>query len=312
LRRTDLEKRLLVELIVHIEMLRTFCDLADLRSFSKTAEKNLLSQSAVSQQLAQLELMHKCQLINRRKRPIELTRQGRLMYQASKDMLDRYEEFKNELSTLEKSPASRINIAAIFSIGMHTLPDYVKKFMVGHPNVNVHVEYLSAGAIFELVLAGSVDVGLVAVPRKDKRLNVYEFEDEPLVVVCSPRHPLSRESAVDIHRLQFERFIAFEKGVPTRAWIDGILERYSTVVRPVMEFDNIETVKRAVEIDSGISILPRTAILQEVGNGTLRAMRFSNEDFVRPTGIIVRKGKILSQAGRYLIELLRKKPEREE
>ncbi|MHC4169922.1 MAG: LysR family transcriptional regulator [Planctomycetota bacterium] len=292
---------------MHLETLRTFCDLADLRSFSKTADKHLLSQSAVSQQLAQLELAHKCQLINRSKRPIELTKHGRLLYQASKDILDRYEGLKNELRALQKSSVSRINIAAIFSIGMHTLPDYVKRFMVVHPDVNVHIEYLSAGAIYELVLSGGVDIGLVAVPRRDKRLDVHEFEDEPLVLVCSPRHHLSRESAVDIHRLQFERFIAFEKDVPTRAWIDGILERYSTVVRPVMEFDNIETVKRAVEIDSGISILPSTAIHQEVGNGAIKAVNFSNEDFVRPTGIIVRKGKILTRAGRYLIELLRKK-----
>ncbi|MHC4430899.1 MAG: LysR family transcriptional regulator [Planctomycetota bacterium] len=292
-------------------MFRIFCDLADLRSFSKTAEKHLLSQSAVSQQLAQLELSHKCQLINRKKRPIELTKEGRLFYQASKDMLDRYEQLKSELTALEKSSASRINVAAIFSIGMHTLPDYVKRFMVVHPNVNVHIEYLSSSAIYELVLAGRVDIGLVAVPTRDRRLDVYEFEDEPLVLVCSPRHPLSREPLVDIHRLQFERFISFEKDVPTRAWIDGILERYNTVVRPVMEFDNIETVKRAVEIDSGISILPRTAIGQEVAAGTIKAIGFSNENFVRPTGIIVREGKMLSQAGRYLIELLRKKPELE-
>jgi DNA-binding transcriptional LysR family regulator len=292
---------------MHIEMLKIFCDLADLRSFSRTAEKHLLSQSAVSQQLAQLEFGHKCQLINRKKRPIELTREGQLLYQASKDILDRYEQLKNELSSLQKSSVSRINVAAIYSIGMHTLPDYVKRFMVSYPNVNVHVEYFSAGRIFELILAGDVDIGLVAVPKRDKRLDVYEFEDEPLVLVCSPKHPLSHESQVDIHRLQFEKFIAFEKDVPTRAWIDGILERYNIVVRPVMEFDNIETVKRAVEIDSGISVLPQTAILQEVGAGTIKAISFSNENFVRPTGIIVRKGKILSQAGRYLIELLRKK-----
>jgi DNA-binding transcriptional LysR family regulator len=90
-------------------------------------------------------------------------------------------------------------------------------------------------------------------------------------------------------------------------WIDNILQRYNTIVRPVMEFDNIETIKRAVEINSGISILPETAILQEVGNGTIKAIGFSNENFVRPTGIIVRQNKVLSQAGRYFIELLRKK-----
>ncbi len=195
---------------------------------------------------------------------------------------------------------------------MHTLPDYVKKFMVSYPDVNVHIEYFSARRIYELVLAGDVDIGLVAVPKRDKRLDVYDFEDEPLVLVCNPNHPLSHESQVDIHRLQFERFIAFEKDVPTRAWIDSILERYNIVVRPIMEFDNIETIKRAVEIKSGISIMPQTAILQEVSSGTMKAIPFSNENFIRPTGIIIRKGKIFGQAGRYFIELLRKKSKKQE
>jgi len=292
---------------MHIETLKIFCDLADLRSFSKTAEKHLLSQSAVSQQLAQLELAHKCQLIDRKKRPIELTKAGRLLYGAAQDMLERYEQLKSELNALKSSAGSRVNVAAIFSIGMHTLPEYVKKFMVSHPNVNVHIEYFSAGRIYESVLSGEIDVGLVAVPRRDRRLEVYDFEDEPLVLACSPKHPLAVESQLDIHQLQFERFIAFEKNVPTRAWIDGILQRYNIAVRPVMEFDNIETIKRVVEINSGISILPKPAILQEIAAGTIKGIGFSNEHFFRPTGIIVRKDKILSQASRYLIELLCRK-----
>jgi DNA-binding transcriptional LysR family regulator len=292
---------------MHIETLKIFSDLAELRSFSQTAEKHFLSQSAVSQQLAQLELTLKCQLLDRKKRPIELTKAGQLFYRASKDILDRYEQLRIELNTLKSSAGDRIMVAAIFSIGMHTLPDYVKRFMVSYPNVNVHIEYFSAEKIYELVLGGDIDIGLVAVPKKDKRLEVYDFEDEPLVLVCSPKHPLATETEVDIHKLQFERFIAFEKSVPTRVWIDNILERYNIIVRPVMEFDNIETVKRAVEINSGISILPRTAIHQEVDSGTIKALPISNENFTRPTGIIIRKGKIFGQAGRYFIELLRKK-----
>ena len=292
---------------MHIETLKVFCDLAELRSFSKTAEKHLLSQSAVSQQLAQLELVHKCQLIDRKKRPIELTKAGQLLYEAAQDMLGKYEQLKSELSSMRTSAGKRINVAAIYSIGMHTLPDYVKKFMVNYPNVNVHIEYFSAHKIYEMVLDGDVDIGLVAVPKRDKRLEVYDFEDEPLVLVCSPKHPLSHESQIDIHQLQFERFISFEKDVPTRTWIDSILQRYNVVVRPVMEFDNVETIKRAVEINSGVSILPRTAILQELSGGTINAIVFSNENFVRPTGIIVRKDRLLSQAARYFVELLQKK-----
>ena len=292
---------------MHIETLKVFCDLAELRSFSKAAEKHLLSQSAVSQQLAQLELAHKCQLIDRKKRPIELTEAGQLLYKAAEDMLERYEQLRTELNSLKSSSGGRINVGAIYSIGMHSLPNYVKEFMVHHPNVNVHIEYFGADKIYELVLSGDVDIGLVAVPKRDKRLEVYEFEDEPLVLACSPKHPFASESEVDIHQLQFERFIGFERDVPTRTWIDNILQRYNIVFSPVMEFDNVETIKRAVEINSGVSILPQTAILQEVGSGTIKAVGFSNENFVRPTGIIVRKNKLFGQAGRYLVELLRKK-----
>lgn len=292
---------------MHIETLKIFCDLAELLSFSKTAEKHLLSQSAVSQQLAQLELVHKCQLINRKKRPIELTKEGSLFYQAARDMVDRYEQLKNQLNTLKSSPSDRINIAAIFSIGMHSLPSYVKRFMVWHPKVNVHIEYLSSKRIYELVLAGEADIGVVAVPKQDKRLDVYDFQDEPLVLVCSTKHPLAGKSQVDINTVPFEKFIAFEKDVPTRICIDSILQSHGIVAQPIMEFDNIETIKRAVEINAGISILPENAISQEVSNKTIKMVRFSNGTFVRPTGIIVLKDRILSQPSRHFIELLRKK-----
>ena len=292
---------------MHIETLKIFCDLVELESFSKTAEKHLLSQSAISQQLAQLELIHKVQLLDRKKRPLAPTAAGQLLYDACRDIIGRYEQFKRDLNALQKPSAGRVNVAAIYSIGMHTLPDYVKKFMVKYPDVNVHIEYLSSDRIYELVLSGEADVGLVAVPRRDKRLEVYDFVDEPLVLVCSSKHPLTSESQVDIHKVQFERFIAFEKDTPTRGLIDSILQRYNIVVRPIMEFDNTETIKRAIEINAGISILPETVVLQEVSSGIVKAIPFLNERFFRPTGIIVRKDKLLGMASRYFIELLRKK-----
>lgn len=291
---------------MHLESLKIFCDLAELRSFSKTAEKHLLSQSAISQQLAQMELVHKCQLVDRKKRPIGLTKEGQLLYEAAKDMIDRYEQAKTDLKSLKSSSGAKINVAAIYSIGMHTLPSYVKKFMVKYPKVNVHIEYFNSSRIYEMVLGGDVDIGLVAIPKRNKRLEVYDFDFEPLVLVCSPKNPYSNETKIDIHKIQFERFISFEQEVPTRTWIDGILHQYSVDVRPMMEFDNIETVKRAVEINAGISILPKTAIKQELASGTLKAVDFANENFVRPTGILVRKNKLLGQAGEYFIQLLRR------
>lgn len=292
---------------MHLETLKMFCDLFDLQSFSRAADKNFMSQSAVSQRLAQLEMSYKCQLLERQKRPLELTAAGELFYKAATEIIHRHEQLRSELNQLKSASSGRINVGAIYSIGMHSLPVYVKKFMVTCPTVNVHIEYLDAEHIYESVLSGDIHIGLVAVPRRDKRLDVYEFEDEPLVLVCSPKHPLASESEIDIHKLQYERFIGFENNVPTRMWIDGILQRYNIVIRPAMEFDNIETVKRAVELNSGVSILPRTAIVQELASKTMKAIEFTNERFFRPTGIIVRKDRILSREARYFIELLRKK-----
>jgi DNA-binding transcriptional LysR family regulator len=289
---------------MHLETLKLFRDVAEYRSLSKAAEIHVVSQSAVSQQLAHMESILKCPLVNRKKRPIEITREGQLVLMAAKDIIARYEELQSEINALKFSGTGRLNVAAIFSIGMHTLPEYLKKFMARYPDVHVHVEYLSSEKIYELVLTGEVDIGMVAIPKRDRRLDVYDFENEPLVLVCSTKHPLAGESEVDISVIQFERFIGFDEEIPTRGWIDGIFKRYGLNIKPAMEFDNIETVKRAVELNAGVSILPKTAIEQEVMAGTLKAVTLMNEKFVRPTGVIVRKNKILTRPGKYFVNLL--------
>ena len=290
---------------MHIETLKIFCDLVDSNSFLKAGEKNLLSQSAVSQQLAHLEATYNAQLLDRKRKPFKLTGAGALFYNAAKDMLGRFEQFNSDLDSLRKSVANRISIAAIYSIGMHSLPPFVKAFMAKYADVNVHIEYLGARQIHEAVLRRTVDIGLVAMPPSDRNLEVYDFGNEPLVLVCNPEHALAIETEVDVRQLDHQRFIGFEERIPTRALIDSILAKYDVSVQRMMVFDNIETVKRAVEIDAGVSILPETAIRQELANGTLAAVPFADDGFVRPTGIIVRKGDCLSKPGQFLLELLR-------
>lgn len=290
---------------MNIETAKIFCDLAELKNFSRTAEIHGISQSAVSQQLAQIEKEHKVQLINRQKRPIELTAAGQIFYQACKNILERFDRLNSELAALKQSTC-KIHLAAIFSIGMHTLQPYIQKFMSVYPDVHLAVEYNNAKDIYEKLLRGIIDIGVVAVPRRDRNLELFPFENEPLMLVCSPSHPLAGARTVDIHQLQGEKFIAFSESVPTRHLIDDILNRYHVTVCSVMDFDNIETIKRAVEINAGVSILPAPTLRSELANGTLRALEFTNEPFFRPTGIIVRKDKIRSKAAQYLIELLRK------
>ena len=295
---------------MNMDSMRILCDLVELQNFSRTAELHGISQSAVSQQLAQIEMTHKVQLINRKKRPLELTNAGQIFYRACKDILERYDQLHNELAALSKT-GCRINLASIFSIGMHTLQPYVKKFMSIYPDVNLSIEYLDAKDIYMRLLKGSIDIGVVAVPKRDRNINVYNFENEPLAMVCSPEHPFSLSDEIDIHHLQGERFIAFAENVPTRQCIDSILKQFGVSVHIVMEFDNIETIKRAIEINSGISILPKTSIMAELNSGALQSVAFTNDHFYRSTGIVVRKDRQLNKAAQYLVELLRKGADRD-
>lgn len=289
---------------MQIETLQLFCDLVDLGSFSRAAERRMVSQSAVSQQLAQLELAHNCQLIDRKKRPFTLTRAGELFYSACKDILDRYEQVSAELTSLKTSAAARVRVAAIFSIGMHTIPPYVKQFITRYPDINLHIEYMDAARIYDLLLRGETDIGIVALPKKDRNLTAYHFMDEPLVLVVGREHPWATQREIDIHKIRFQKFIAFDVALPTRIHIDAILSSYNVPVRRILEFDNVETIKRAVEINAGIAILPESAIQQERLSGALNALTITNEKLTRPTALVVRKDKALSAPAKYFIELL--------
>ncbi len=290
---------------MNLDTAKLFCDVVEMKNFSRAAEIHGVSQSAVSQQIAQLEMEYSTQLLDRKKRPIELTLAGELFLQACQDVIERCQRLNSEIIQLNRQ-STKIHLAAIFSIGMHTLQPYVKKFMGIYPDVNLCVEYKNAKEIYDLLLRGSVDIGIVAMPRRDKNIEVYPFENEPMLLVCSPEHSLARENEIDIHQLKGEKFIGFEADVPSRQNVDAILKKYNVTVRTVMEFDNIETIKRAVEINAGLSILPKPCLRTELTTGTLAAIPFTNEHFYRPTGIIIRKDKHLAKAARYLIELLRK------
>ncbi|MCE5187101.1 MAG: LysR family transcriptional regulator [Planctomycetaceae bacterium] len=290
---------------MNLETLQLFCDLVEMKNFSRTGQLHGISQSAVSQQVAQIELEHKIQLFDRKKRPIELTGPGEIFYRASKDILDRYNQLQSDLSLLSRS-ICRIRMASIFSIGMHTLQPYIKKFIKAFPDVNLAVEYLDAKDIYDLLLRGSIDIGVVAIPKRNRNLQVFPFENEPLLLVCSPEHPLSKQERMDVHLLQGEKFIAFAKDIPTRVHLDSLLKEYNVSVQTIMEFDNTETIKRAIEINAGIGILPKASVQTEVTAGTLVAIPFSNEHFYRPTGIVVRKDHQLNKAAQYLVDLMRK------
>lgn len=290
---------------MQIESLKVFCDLAETESFTKAAQINNVTQSAVSQQISSLERQFNSLLIERSKKKFRLTREGEVLYEYSKQIIQTYDSLYSKLQEIKDIISGTIRVATIYSIGLHDLPPYLKKFLKAYPTVNVHVEYRRANQVYEDVISNVVDLGLVAYAVKDSKLEIVPLRKDILVLICHPQHPLARNKTVKFKELNGQKFIAFEPDIPTRRAVDKILKEHGVEVQVVMEFDNIETVKRAVEIDAGIAIVPQTTVLQEINKQTLAEVKFEDGEFYRPLAAIFKKHKVLSPAMRQFISMLK-------
>ena len=290
---------------MQIESLKVFCDLAETESFTKAAQINSVTQSAVSQQISSLERIFKSLLIERSKKKFRLTREGQVLYDYSKQIIQTYESLHSKLQELKDIISGTIRVATIYSIGLHDLPPYIKKFMKNYPTVNIHVEYRRSNQVYEDVLSNVVDVGLVAYPVKDAKLEIVPLRKEPLVFICHPQHTFAKQKSVKLKSLTGLNVIGFEPDIPTRKALDKILREYNVEVKHVMEFDNVETVKRAVEIDAGISIVPLGTVTQEINKNTLAALPIEDGEFYRPLAAIYKKNKVLSPAMKQFLSILK-------
>jgi DNA-binding transcriptional LysR family regulator len=289
---------------MQIENFKIFADLVETKSFSKSAKLNGITQSAVSQQARAMERHFKTLLIDRSQKQFQLTREGQRVYDSAKEMLHTYEKLLSELQEMKKVISGTIRISTIYSIGLHELPPFIKKFLHDFPSVNVRVEYRRSNLVYEDILHNAVDFGLVAFPVKQRQIEVLPFRNDHLVVIAHPQHPIAKRSEIEIKDLMGQKFIGFDPDIPTRKAVDIIFRENKLEIEPVMEFDNIETVKRAVEIDHGIAIVPQATVLQEQKQGTLAVLPFKGRAFTRPLAILHRKGRVLTPAMKKFIETL--------
>src|SRR5947209_1964909 len=290
---------------MQIESLKVFIDLAESESFTKAAQINVVTQSAVSQQISALEKLFRSLLIERSKKKFRLTREGQVLYDYSKQITATYDALHSKLQEIKDIISGTIRVATIYSIGLHDLPPYLRKFLKGYPTVNVHVEYRRPNQVYEDVLSNVVDLGLVAYPSKDPKLEVFPLRKEPLVLICHPQHPLARNKSLKLKALSGQKFIGFEPDIPTRKALDKILRDQGVQVQHVMEFDNVETVKRAVEIDAGVAIVPQGTVAQEVSKQTLAQVELDDAELYRPLAAIYKKNKVLSPAMKQFLTVLK-------
>lgn len=289
---------------MQIETLKIYCDVVRLHSFSRGAEANNVLQATASLTVQRLEKHLGVTLIDRSCRPWKPTREGRLFYEGCREMLERYHELECEVRGRLIAADSIVRVAAIYSVNLRDMSRSVRRFNELRPHARVELEYLHPSRVYERVLNDEVDLGILSFPQGRRDVTAIPWRDEPMVVACHPQHPLAKHKTISVKMLAGEPFVGFDADLVIRKKIDSFLHKHGVEVKVVLTFDNVEAVKRAVEIGSGVAILPRPTLEHELQANTLVALPFSPQSFVRPLGIIYRRGRQLYPNTKAFIELL--------
>ncbi len=289
---------------MNLETLGLYCDVIRSGSFSLGAAAHRISQSAASQAVRQLEDELGTQLIDRTKRPFMVTPEGKKFFEACLTMLETFEKAKANITEEKTQVGGTIRVAVIYSVGLQDMGFYTQQFTTRYPQAKIRLSYLHPNAVVEAVVNDEADLGILSFPMSHRSLTIIPWHEEPMVFVCHRTNLLAKKRVVGAKDLQDDKFVAFEKNLPIRKAIDKALRQRGAKVEPAMEFDNIETIKQAIAINSGVSILPRPSISREVENGILVAVPLDMPELVRPIGIIHRRQKLLPPTAATLLEFL--------
>lgn len=292
--------------MVHLVFIKTFVDIARTGSFRMAAEKNFMTQPAVSQQVRQLEEKLGAQLLERQNKKAYLTPAGKIFLTHAETILKQYEEAGARIHEAS-NPAQvqgPIRLATIYSIGLYELQPIVRKFLRQYPKVELHLEYQPFDKIYELVSNRAIDFGLVAYPERRYGIVTETFAEDQLVLVQSPHHPVLKKKAPSLSDLNGVKFVAFSAGTPTRIAIDNYLRSRGVFPAVVSEYDNIETLKSSVDLGIGCSILPRKTIQKEIKEGTIEVIPSVKINLTRPLGILYPKGKVFTSGMQIFYEMM--------
>ncbi len=289
---------------MQLESLKIYCDVARCRSFSLAAQESGITQSAVSQIVSQLEKRMRVQLIDRSTRPLQLTSLGLSYYEGCKSILEQYGELEAGIRSAKIEISGTATVAAIYSVGLSDMDQFVQRFQTQLPRAQVRIDYDHPDRVYERVIDGSADLGLVSYPKKTAQLVAVKWREEPMVLACAPKHPLASRLALSIEALDGQRYVHFARNLLVRRRVDKFLRDQRVAVDVIAEFDSIENIKQAVSIGAGVALLPEPTLRREVKARTLSALPLFGCELTRPLAIVHRRGQRLSAAAKRFMDLL--------
>jgi DNA-binding transcriptional LysR family regulator len=296
---------------MHLRNVEIFCDVVNHGSFSKAAEAHQVSQSSASQAVHMLERRLGCRLIDRSKRPFELTPAGQIYYDGCRKILESFRHVEDRVQQMRNKVIGRVRLAAIYSVGLLQMDAYAKQYKSIYPDVVLQLDYVHPDDVYTRILNDECDLGIVSFPRVGGEIASIPWQNQEMVLVVPPGHRhvgegSYRAQSVPVQALDGETFVGFTSELTIRKQMDRWFKQSGISVDLVHVFDNVENIKRAVEIGSGVALLPAPTVRREVEAGLLHAVQIDGVEWQRPLGIVHRRNRTLTNPARKLVELLRK------
>lgn len=286
--------------------LETFRAVARTLSFGRAALDLHLTQSAVSQQIAALELELGGPLFDRSQRRVRLTPAGAALLPRVDAVLAGMAEARRAVGAARGAVEGRLSVSASRTIGAYVLPRPLAVLGRRYPSLQLRVSVENSERVVAALLGGAADVGFIEADVERPGVTVVSLHDDQLVVVAGVSHRFADMAEVPLDDLIAEPLVLREKGSGTRRVAEEHLQAAGVRVSELhvaAELSEIEAVKASVAAGLGVALLSRATLTRELSLGTLVARRLAGASIRRRFAAVTVAGAIELPAARELIAL---------
>ena len=255
---------------MEIRQLRAFVAIAESGTFTAGALRVHVTQAAISMQIRQLETEIGAKVFVRAPRHVILTEAGEQLLRRARHILREHDAALDEIAELAGAERGRLRIGSASAMVLtEPLPLILKELRKQHPAAEIAVTSGTSEVLVDQILAGEVDVAFVSLPVDERGIKTERLSEDQLVAIASPRHKLAKQRTISAYTLAGERLILGERGGNTRRLIDQFFAQAGVALHVAMELSRQQAIKRMVEEDMGVGIVPLQSVREEVEKGKL-------------------------------------------
>ncbi len=291
---------------MELDQLRSFCFVAEERSFSRAARRMFVTQPAISMQIKSLELEIGQSLFDRSKKEIATTEAGKILYTHAKRIFSEMDNARNEIDKIQQMVRGELIVGCSDTVSSYILPALLADFLKEYPALTITVQNRPSLHILQMILEGSAEIGFVSLPAAGANLDIQPFFTYDDVAVCSPAHAYARHKRISLSALAKHRLLLLEPGTKNRMLIDGAFTKANITPVSVMGFGSVEVQKAFAKKNIGIAVVPEFALRQEIEQGVLKVLSIGGIAR-RKIGVVVRKNRLLSMAAQKFLSLIHAK-----